>query len=83
MIIRLTTLQEKGDRINEEGIVIDEEGHNILDGSGDKITLDTEDLLNAYKEYAKYVKEYPETHDEGSYPACFLEWFSNDYINED
>ncbi len=30
--------------------------------------------------YADYVEEYPDDHDEGSYPVCFWEWFSNDYV---
>ena len=29
--------------------------------------------------YTTYVATYPDDHDEGSYPACFFEWYDNDY----
>jgi hypothetical protein len=29
--------------------------------------------------YTTYVATYPDDHDEGSYPACFWEWYDNDY----
>jgi len=34
------------------------------------------------KKYAGYVMEYPDTHDNSNYPACFLEWWTSDYQSE-
>jgi hypothetical protein len=45
--------------------------------------------LSVYKqkailwEYVMYVQDYPDDHDEGCYPACFFEWYDNDYVAED
>lgn len=35
--------------------------------------------IEIFWEFVDYVENYPEEHDEGSYPVCFLEWYSNDY----
>ena len=44
-----------------------------------KETLSKENYIKALEAYVKYVTEYPEEHDEGCYPACFNEWFNNEY----
>ena len=53
---------------------------NILDkikkGFGGLSLTEQRDIL---LEYAEYVNNYPDDHDESSYPACFWEWYSNDF----
>ena len=41
-----------------------------------RLLVEQRDILLAYTEY---VANYPDDHDGGSYPACFWEWYSDDY----
>lgn len=34
-----------------------------------------------HKYYTKYVREYKKTHDKGMEPACFDEWYDNEYMS--
>lgn len=43
----------------------------------------TETKVDIMWTYIKYVEKFPETHDEGSYPVCFWEWYQNDLPNTD
>lgn len=43
------------------------------------LRLDTKTQNYLLKAYCAYVNGYPESHDEGSYPACFFEWWQNDH----
>ncbi len=44
-----------------------------------KYTLETQRYF--FWNYIRYVAKFPETHDEGSYPVCFWEWYQNDFPN--
>lgn len=41
--------------------------------------LDKDEQIQILKMYTYYVQDFPDDHDEGSYPVCFLEWWTNDY----
>lgn len=41
--------------------------------------LPFEAQVEILKEYTYYVANFPDDHDEASYPVCFLEWWTNDY----
>lgn len=41
--------------------------------------LEYEDLLHFIFEYNFYIKEFPESHDTGSYPVCIREFYQNKY----
>lgn len=41
--------------------------------------LPKDEQIKILWKYVWYVEDYPETHDIDCYPACFLEWYTNDY----
>lgn len=42
--------------------------------------LTKKELQKAIVVYDQYVINFPEDHEEGDYPVCFMEWLDNDYI---
>ena len=50
---------------------------NASDEINNKLTR--QELLHLAQHYSEYVMEFPETHDEGSYPVCLEEFYINEY----
>ena len=46
---------------------------------GEFSALNKEEQIDILKKYTYYVADYPDDHDGESYPASFLEWWTNDY----
>ena len=41
--------------------------------------LDYEDIFHLVGEYSNYVQEFPENHDENSWPVSVYEFYENEY----
>ncbi|MFA5406875.1 MAG: hypothetical protein WC307_05980 [Candidatus Nanoarchaeia archaeon] len=80
MKITLSEVIERGLHLDKYGHVTDPSGNEYRE-EGEACWLNDGELKLLLIDYIDYAEQYPMDHEDDNYPACFSEWFDNDYLN--